>query len=65
VLRTTVAQVAPPPELTDATSRLIKGVLNIEHSKRIVLLLDPTELLTRAELGLLDTFQASRNKANA
>jgi purine-binding chemotaxis protein CheW len=65
VLRTTSAQVAPPPELTDATSRLIQGVLNIEHSKRIVLLLDPTELLTRAELGLLDTFQASRKKANA
>jgi hypothetical protein len=30
-----------------------------------VLLLDPTELLTRAEQGLLDTFQAQHRKADA
>jgi purine-binding chemotaxis protein CheW len=65
VLRTTAAQIEPPPDLTDATSRLINGVLNLEGSQRIVLLLDPSELLTRAEQGLLDTFQASRKKANA
>jgi purine-binding chemotaxis protein CheW len=64
VLRTTAAQIKPPPDLTDATSRLINGVLNLEQSQRIVLLLDPAELLTRAEQGLLDTFQASRKKAN-
>jgi len=65
VLRTTAAQISPPPELTDATSRLISGVLNLGASGRIVLLLDPAELLTRAEQGLLDTFQASRKKADA
>ena len=65
VLRTTAAQISPPPELTDATSRLISGVLNLGESGRIVLLLDPAELLTRAEQGLLDTFQASRKKADA
>ena len=65
VLRTTAAQITPPPELTDATSRLISGVLNLGESGRIVLLLDPAELLTRAEQGLLDTFQASRKKADA
>jgi purine-binding chemotaxis protein CheW len=65
VLRTTADQVEPPPELTDATSRLVNGVLNLEQSRRIVLLLDPAELLTRAEQGLLDSFQAARAKASA
>jgi purine-binding chemotaxis protein CheW len=58
--------VAPPPELTDEkTARLVQGVVNLERVNRIVLLLDPTELLTRAEQGLLDTFQAQGKKANA
>lgn len=65
VLRVSAQQVDPPPELTDATSRLINGVVNLEQSRRIVLLLDPEELLTRAEQGLLDSFQSSRKKANA
>ncbi len=64
VLRTTEAAVLPPPELTDATARLVHGVLNIEVSSRLVLLLDPAELLTRAEQGLLDAFKAGK-KANA
>jgi purine-binding chemotaxis protein CheW len=66
VLRTDRENVAPPPELTDdKTSRLVRGVINLEKVSRIVLLLDPTELLTRAEQGLLDTFQAQSKKANA
>jgi purine-binding chemotaxis protein CheW len=66
VLRTYRDNVAPPPELTDEkTSRLVRGVINLEKANRIVLLLDPTELLTRAEQGLLDTFQAQSKKANA
>jgi purine-binding chemotaxis protein CheW len=65
VLRTAAAQLLPPPDLTDATSRLVKGVLNLEASQRMVLVLDSEELLTRAEQGLLDTFQQSRSKANA
>lgn len=65
VLRASSADVQPPPELTDATARLIHGVLNLEQARRIVLLLDPAELLTRAEQGLLDTFQAARKQAGA
>jgi purine-binding chemotaxis protein CheW len=65
VLRIAAAQLLPPPDLTDATSRLVKGVLNLEASQRMVLVLDSEELLTRAEQGLLDTFQQSRSKANA
>ncbi|MDQ2642062.1 MAG: chemotaxis protein CheW [Pseudomonadota bacterium] len=65
VLRTNAAEVAPPPDLTDDTARLVTGVLNHDQGRRIVLLLDPAELLTRAEQGLLDNFQAARAKANA
>ena len=65
VLRTHAERIEPPPDLTDATSRLVRGVINLERSNRIVLLLDSTELLTRAEQGLLDSFQSQRRKADA
>jgi purine-binding chemotaxis protein CheW len=66
VLRADRADIAPPPDLTDEkTARLVHGVINLEKADRIVLLLNPTELLTRAEQGLLDTFQAQSKKANA
>jgi purine-binding chemotaxis protein CheW len=66
VLRTDRANVAAPPNLTDEkTARLVRGVINLEKAGRMVLLLDPAELLTRAEQGLLDTFQAQSKKANA
>ncbi len=65
VLRTHDGNIEPPPELTDVVSRLVRGVINLEKAGRIVLLLDPTELLTRAEQGLLDTFQAKSAKADA
>jgi purine-binding chemotaxis protein CheW len=65
VLRTPGENVAPPPDLTDEkTARLVRGVINLEKAGRIVLLLDPAELLTRAEQGLLDTFQAQSKRAN-
>jgi purine-binding chemotaxis protein CheW len=65
VLRTRPDGVEAPPDLTEQMSRLVRGVINLPMSDRIVLLLDPTELLTRAEQGLLDKFQADTRKANA
>jgi purine-binding chemotaxis protein CheW len=65
VLRSHPDSIEPPPELTDQISRLVSGVINLPQTHRIVLLLDPTELLTRAEQGLLDKFQAETRKANA
>ncbi|HZO22581.1 MAG TPA: chemotaxis protein CheW [Steroidobacteraceae bacterium] len=64
VLRTTADSVEPPPELTDQVSRLVRGVINLPKSNRMVLLLDAAELLTRSEQGLLDSFQAKSKKAN-
>jgi purine-binding chemotaxis protein CheW len=65
VLRTRADDIEPPPDLTDATTRLVRGVINLEEANRMVLLLDPTEVLTQAEQGLLDSFQAASKKANA
>jgi purine-binding chemotaxis protein CheW len=65
VLRTHDEDIEPPPQLTDVVSRLVRGVINLEKAGRLVLLLDPTELLTRAEQGLLDSFQAKSTKADA
>lgn len=65
VLRSSANAVAPAPELTDETSRLVRGVVNLASSNRIVLLLDPMELLTRAEQGLLDRFEAQRQRTGA
>jgi purine-binding chemotaxis protein CheW len=64
VLRVAPDSIEPPPDLTDATSRLVRGVVNLEQTERLVLVLDPTEILTRAEQGLLDTFQAAGKKAS-
>jgi purine-binding chemotaxis protein CheW len=58
VLRCFAADIEPAPDLTNEAVRLVNGVVNLEKAGRIVLLLDPAELLTRAERGLLDAFQA-------
>jgi purine-binding chemotaxis protein CheW len=58
VLRCSSADIEPAPDLTNEATRLVQGVINLEKVGRIVLLLDPAELLTRAERGLLDAFQA-------
>jgi len=46
--------IEPPPDLTSELSRLVRGVLNLTTLGRIVMLLDPLELLTQAERGSLD-----------
>ncbi len=56
VLRSTVDDIDVAPDLTGEATNLVSGVVNLESQNRIVLLLDPAELLTRAERGLLDKF---------
>jgi purine-binding chemotaxis protein CheW len=63
VLRCAPDKIKPSPDLTGDALGLVRSVINLEASGRIVLLLDPSELLTRAELGLLDSFGKDvRNK---
>jgi purine-binding chemotaxis protein CheW len=63
VLRWFADDIEPVPNLTDEAVRLVRGVINIEKAGRIVLLLDPAELLTRAERGLLDAFESRTGRA--
>ncbi|SDE44246.1 chemotaxis protein CheW [Belnapia rosea] len=62
VLRNTSATLEPVPALTDETTRLVQGVLNLEDVGRMVPILDPTELLSRAERGLLDRLETATER---
>lgn len=64
VLRSTVEAVEPAPDLTGESTRLVSGVINLDGAGRIVLLLDPSELLSRAERGVLDRFQSDSGQEN-
>jgi purine-binding chemotaxis protein CheW len=57
VLRTKADAIEAAPDLTDDITRLVRGVVNLEGEGRIVLVLDPAEILTRSERGLLDAFE--------
>ena len=48
---------APAPDLAGDKTRLVQGVINLDQVGRMVMVLDPVELLSRAERGLLDAFQ--------
>jgi purine-binding chemotaxis protein CheW len=63
VLRCAADEIEEAPDLTGEANRLVNGVVNLEAAGRMVLLLDPAELLTRAERGLLDAFKPGEDKA--
>lgn len=64
VLRCVAGEIEPAPNLSNETVKLVHGVVNLEEEGRIVLLLDPAELLTRTERSLLDTFRAKAERAS-
>ena len=65
VLAASPEMVEQAPHLAGEESRLVRGVLNLEASGRLILVLDPDELLTRAERSLLDNFNTDRPIASA
>jgi purine-binding chemotaxis protein CheW len=58
VLAASPEMVEPAPHLAGEDSRLVRGVINLEAANRLILVLDPDELLTRTERSLLDIFTA-------
>jgi purine-binding chemotaxis protein CheW len=56
VLRCSAEAIQPAPDLTGDALSLVGSVINLGGAGRMVLLLDPAELLSRAERGLLDSF---------
>lgn len=65
VLRSGADAIEDAPELAGEAERLVEGVINLHEAGRLVLLLNPAELLTRAERGLLDAFQADPRQAGS
>ncbi|MET0721977.1 MAG: chemotaxis protein CheW [Tardiphaga sp.] len=60
VLRCAPEAIQPAPDLmTGDALALVGSVINLDAAGRMLLLLDPSELLSRAERGLLDTFSKS------
>lgn len=57
VLRVPRRALAAAPQLSNDMERLVRGVLNLTTANRMVLVLDPSELLTPAERGRLAAFQ--------
>ena len=64
VLRVERGAVEQAPDLTGEAVRLVDGVINLQAAGRMILLLDPAELLSRAERGLLDRFEAASEAAS-
>jgi purine-binding chemotaxis protein CheW len=58
VLRSSADDLQPAPDLVGHGASLVEGVINLAGAGRIVLVLNPGELLTRAERGVLEAFEA-------
>lgn len=56
VLRCSSDAIKPAPDLTGEALGLVRSVINLEQAGRMLLLLDPSELLSRTERSLLDAF---------
>jgi purine-binding chemotaxis protein CheW len=60
LLRIPKEAIEPSPDLADDGTNLFQGVINIPNASRIIMVLDPEELLSRAERGLLDSFAGGK-----
>ncbi|MBA2398711.1 MAG: purine-binding chemotaxis protein CheW [Bradyrhizobium sp.] len=56
VLRCAPEAIKPAPDFAGEAAGLVRSVINLEAAGRMLLLLDPAELLSRAERSLLDSF---------
>jgi purine-binding chemotaxis protein CheW len=64
VLRRPAEAVTPPPALAGEAGRLVLGVINLDAAGRMLLLLDPAELLSQAERALLDALDKDGGPAS-
>lgn len=63
VLRIPKSQIAPAPEMSDEQVRLIRQVARLDGDRRLVMLIDPTQLLQGSELR--DIGRAMAKQADA
>jgi purine-binding chemotaxis protein CheW len=60
VLRTDDQNIVEPPQIAGQKNPLVRGVVNLQEAERLILMLDPSELLTRAEHSQLDKFASAK-----
>lgn len=59
VLTVSADQLLASPELTSRRSKVIERIANLERDGRMILLIDPQELLDRAEQDLIDAMRGA------
>ncbi len=64
VFRAAATAIEPPPDLTGEGARLVNGVINDPPANRMILLLDPAELLTQVEQRALDQLDTDEMVGN-
>jgi purine-binding chemotaxis protein CheW len=65
ILKVTAGAICPAPELSPEQVRLISRVINLEASGRLILVVDPAQLLDQVEADLLAKFSHSHFDAAA
>jgi purine-binding chemotaxis protein CheW len=60
ILKVTTDAICAAPELSPEQMRLISRVINLEASGRLILLVDPAQLLDQVEADLLAEFSRSK-----
>ncbi len=65
ILKVTTDAICPAPELSPEQMRLISRVINLEANGRLILLVDPAQLLDQVEADLLAKFSHSKLDAPA
>lgn len=63
VIAADAAELEPALDLTGEAGRLVEGVLNLDDTGRMILVLGPAELLSRTERRVLDAFQAKQDRS--
>jgi purine-binding chemotaxis protein CheW len=63
VLRTTADAIEETPALAGTAGDLVVGVVNVLSNRRMILVLDPLELLTRTEQGALAEIEVDAHQA--
>ena len=65
VLRISRAQIAPAPELSDEQGRLISQVAKLDQGKRLVMLIDPAQVLAAREVHAMQALDGGSEGAEA
>ena len=59
IMKVQIDAIQPAPELSPDQMRLISRVINLEATRRMVLLVDPAQLLDKVETDVLAKFGSS------